>query len=782
MTATALVIPNPQPDLAHAERFLTRLDETAEFFTFQTFDDLKGRKDPSLARVLHGPLERHATDLERLQWRRAGVYVTVNATDGKGRKLANMTRPRGIFCEWDHAGHALPDWPLEPQIVVESSPGKYHVYWLAADLEWADYDRLMQVMVEWGSDRNARDRARVLRVPGFWHQKHETPFQVRMVEDTARLPYGREALLEAFPIGAPKPAPAVGGAAPEKDAHHWMGVAVRLAGEHAARTWADPTTGRHAQVLSLGFELASHGAPESVDEPALRAFEKLMRPCDTAGAICGLDWDSEWKALQAGRQKAKDGPTVIHGAAVAKKLLESVSAAGDTPFWTPDADPSDDAIPEEALTLPFGIGPQLLDYLTRTSLHPNRVIAAQTARTFLAVVLSRRHATSQRNHASLFAVLIGKTACGKEDGKHQIETLLAECGLERLIGGKGYSHPSAIYTALQDEPKHLTLIDEFGLYLREQNNPQSTINLLMREYMELFGRAHGLHQAPRLSGIGQSKAERETLKKLRAPIVKPALNLLAMSTPETLWASLSRDHLDNGFLNRFLLVETRAARRPVADLEPLDVPADIRDWVEAVTDRRNPLAYSQQFVFDLDPPITTWTLAAEAKRAMRSFEAQALDWANQWDDRLAGLGNLPLRANEISLRLALQNAVLEGREDRALTVDHLLHAQIYVKTHLFRAAESIHRGMVSSPFEAHRNVVLEALRRAGRAGVTEREMKRNAPFTRFSAKELTDLLASLHEGWLIAKVNVREGSPGPRREAWVALDPKQTAQYCESSE
>ncbi len=47
----------PKPDRPKAERFLTLLDPGATFFTFQTFDDDKERKDPKLARVMHGTLD-----------------------------------------------------------------------------------------------------------------------------------------------------------------------------------------------------------------------------------------------------------------------------------------------------------------------------------------------------------------------------------------------------------------------------------------------------------------------------------------------------------------------------------------------------------------------------------------------------------------------------------------------------------------------------------------------------------------------------------------------------
>ena len=198
MMSTAQVVPNPVPDLKVAERYLTLLDESADQFTFQTFDDLKSRKDPSLIKILNGTLEQHATDMTRLQWRRAGVFVTVNETDGAGRKNDNIKRIRAVWCEWDNPA-PLPNFPLEPHFIVESSPKKYHIYWRVEGLMPSEFDGVMQTMVAvYGSDPNAKDRSRVLRLPGFWHQKGEQ-FQVRIVEESGAVPYGRNEILQAFP-------------------------------------------------------------------------------------------------------------------------------------------------------------------------------------------------------------------------------------------------------------------------------------------------------------------------------------------------------------------------------------------------------------------------------------------------------------------------------------------------------------------------------------------------------------------------------------------------------
>ena len=179
-------------DKLQAEKFLTLLDEGQERFTFQTFDDQKNRDDKSLVRVLHGTFEEHYTTLANLNRQGAGVYVTVNETDLKGRRLENIVRPRAVFQEADRPG--TPEPPLTSHIVVESSPRKFHRYLLVEKdqhIEWSEWESVMRRMVAaHGSDPNAKDRARVLRLPGFYHQKNPTaPHLVQILEDSSELPY-----------------------------------------------------------------------------------------------------------------------------------------------------------------------------------------------------------------------------------------------------------------------------------------------------------------------------------------------------------------------------------------------------------------------------------------------------------------------------------------------------------------------------------------------------------------------------------------------------------------
>jgi hypothetical protein len=182
------------PDKAEAARFLSAIDPSALAYTFQTFDDNSDRKSARLMRVLHGSLDQHFETLVDLSANGAGIFVTINETDGRGRKAENVTRIRAVFVDTDGA----PQEPIEaalPHIVVESSSGNYHDYWLVNDCPLEDFKPAQKKLAAtYDADKSVNDLPRVMRLPGFPHQKaggekglNGTPFMVRMIKNTAHV-------------------------------------------------------------------------------------------------------------------------------------------------------------------------------------------------------------------------------------------------------------------------------------------------------------------------------------------------------------------------------------------------------------------------------------------------------------------------------------------------------------------------------------------------------------------------------------------------------------------
>ncbi|MEW8348766.1 MAG: phage/plasmid primase, P4 family [Candidatus Thiodiazotropha taylori] len=192
-------------DLEEAKRHLTLLDEDAETLTFQTFDDNADRKDPTLTKVLTGQFDDIAHELIRLSDKGAGVFVTVNETDGLGRKAENITRIRALWQECDRGDE--PPLPCEPHFVVESSPRKHHRY-ILTDTSIVNECKPVQqrLVLDYGSDPAAADISRVLRLAGFPHQKVSAkkgltgePHIVRIIEESGQQPYSWDEIKTIFP-------------------------------------------------------------------------------------------------------------------------------------------------------------------------------------------------------------------------------------------------------------------------------------------------------------------------------------------------------------------------------------------------------------------------------------------------------------------------------------------------------------------------------------------------------------------------------------------------------
>ncbi len=140
----------------------------------------------------------------------AGVFVAVNEFNGPRRK-ANIKRVRGIHADFDGVaiGQLINAFKAVPAtILVQSSPGKFHGYWLLSDGEMMDSPTTeainKRLVKDYGADPAASDCSRLLRLPGFKHMKNRgvgnTP-TVQLLKVTGRR-YTAEQLKLAFPPDA----------------------------------------------------------------------------------------------------------------------------------------------------------------------------------------------------------------------------------------------------------------------------------------------------------------------------------------------------------------------------------------------------------------------------------------------------------------------------------------------------------------------------------------------------------------------------------------------------
>lgn len=163
---------------ADAQRFLDALDPNGHFW-FQVAQEAVGSNIRS--HVLDGSLDQVWEKLVQLNAEGAAIWVQINAATG--RKNTDVTRVRAYFVDLDGAD---PTDLLAPEsgadILVATSPGKYHGYWLAGDVPLDEFKARQQALaVRFGGDRSVCNLGRVMRLPGLYHHKRE-PFLTRVVQ------------------------------------------------------------------------------------------------------------------------------------------------------------------------------------------------------------------------------------------------------------------------------------------------------------------------------------------------------------------------------------------------------------------------------------------------------------------------------------------------------------------------------------------------------------------------------------------------------------------------
>ncbi|WP_298426222.1 VapE domain-containing protein [Rhodoblastus sp.] len=167
--------PKPAPDFNMARRFLETLDRGAAVFDFRLIHD-RDKSNPTIIR--RGSISELWPDLVKLNEQGYGCFVTINETDGKGRTKDSIVRVRALFIDMDDpraAGAALEvirQAGLDPTMLVGSSAGRFHAYFVTNDVGVHEFEQLQKSLaVRFGSDPTIKDLPRVMRLPGTLHLK-----------------------------------------------------------------------------------------------------------------------------------------------------------------------------------------------------------------------------------------------------------------------------------------------------------------------------------------------------------------------------------------------------------------------------------------------------------------------------------------------------------------------------------------------------------------------------------------------------------------------------------
>lgn len=387
-------------------------------------------------------------------------------------------------------------------------------------------------------------------------------------------------------------------------------------------------------------------------------------------------------------------------------------------------------VPEHLKLIPVYKLKEVTDWIEGNSRQPQREITILTALSLACTLAGRNYVSEENNTSSMYFMLLAETGVGKNYAKSSIQDFLIESGLEGLLSGGGNTSAGAVYTALCKAPCHIQITDEVGKQLataRKASNGQ------MAEAFSTLTEAYSAttsYMIPKnysqLGDIikGNVKAEKSIV------IHWPAITTLGIGTPAQIFDNLSTVEIEDGFLNRQVVIQ---ASEPVAKrrrIKKQSVPEHLREWAH---DIRHPPVVSRTDLtgqvdsFDMTPSPKTVAITDEA---MGMFDDLLDDLEEKEKQKLFVLPDLTRRLVENSMRLATALAVCENSEKPVITdviaewcIEYIL---FYGKRFMRAAATNVADG------DYHRLYlrVLSLIRDAGSKGATQRDLARSSQLFR----------------------------------------------------
>jgi hypothetical protein len=191
-TNNPIVIPTSINRIAF-KLFFSSLGKTEENCEWRA---IKGK---NVCRITGKPDEKF-DELYKLNQSGFNIFVTINDTDGKDIKGANVREVRALFADFDGTPLAnLNRIPLEPSFTVNTSPNKHHAYWLVDDCPLEKFTIMQKQLAHiLESDPAVCDLGRIMRVPGFYHLKSD-PYLVTIATEDEVKHYSYEDFSNSLP-------------------------------------------------------------------------------------------------------------------------------------------------------------------------------------------------------------------------------------------------------------------------------------------------------------------------------------------------------------------------------------------------------------------------------------------------------------------------------------------------------------------------------------------------------------------------------------------------------
>ena len=379
--------------------------------------------------------------------------------------------------------------------------------------------------------------------------------------------------------------------------------------------------------------------------------------------------------------------------------------------------------PEHLLTIPCASLMALGGWMDTYTEDPQPQITVQACLGVASLLAGRLYLSTMNNTSNVYLMTLAGTGIGKNYVKTCTRKFLMESGLGSMLSGSGSNSSGAVFSSLYDAPTQIQIIDEFGKQLQlARKQATGSVQDAFATLTEAFSDSTGVLVPKNYSSMGLTKEQRKT--KMSLSVHAPSITLMTFATHEQVFDNLTTAQIDDGFLNRLLVIDADLPCLPEREPSFLPVPDFLKKWARRL---RNPdnaddcLLVGEETDYSQSPTMHSIAISAGAKQVFDDFkrELKAKEAAGEYIEP-----KLTKRWREIAMRLALAVTVCDEQEQipayiAEWCVDYVRH----YGGQFMRLASS---KVADSDFYRLYLAAAELIRSAGRKGMTEREIARRS--------------------------------------------------------
>ena len=386
----------------------------------------------------------------------------------------------------------------------------------------------------------------------------------------------------------------------------------------------------------------------------------------------------------------------------------------------------------------------------------------------VSVTCGRLYRTNMNNFSSLYFMGIAKSGQGKENIKSFVESVLNMSDHQDLVVGDGYTSSGAVHSILRYRPTQITIMDEFGKRLeaigaQQNTNREDGIQTLM----EAWGRCHGTLRPDNYSLMNVPEQYKD--QAMNRVCHKPAITLVGLSVPQNFYKALNSGRIADGFLNRFVVIESKEPRKVQRLKKFKSAPLNIVNWVNHVRRGRSEFGIVGQNNPEMDLEQVVIPFSRESENLLDMFAEEVVKRQNTLEKD--NLEPLLSRTREKAMRLALCCALADNPSTKEISAEITEWCIDYMRYYDLLFIEACRDKVASSATESKIKQVLSFVRSRGEEGISKREVDRHELFRSMKSYEVKEIIERLKNAGEIQEIELKIGGKGRPTKRFVAVDP-----------